>query len=110
MTDERWQSIVGQLKETYAISAEGKEDLDDRPGTCAFFCFVGPGEQKMRLERLTYAPVIGKRTSGGSRVGAAARVEYEYDEEKMIDRLALKRWNAVANDWDEVKAGAEALF
>jgi hypothetical protein len=108
VTDEKWQTIVNQLKETYTILDEGREDLEDRPGSREFFCFVGPGDQKMQIERLSYPPVTGKKTRGGSRVGAASSVEYEYSETDIVHRIVLYRWDDATQEWEEVRGGADA--
>jgi hypothetical protein len=110
MTDDKWLTILERVKEQFSVLDEGVEEFDDRPGTMAFMTFVGPGDQKMRVERMVYPPVIGKNTSGSRRIGSDTRVEYQYSDTDMVDRLGVSRWSNADDAWVEVKGDMGTAF
>ncbi len=104
MTDERWQEVVGHIKDTFNVLEEGKYDRDGMPGFVEFICFIAPEDKKMKLERVTHPLVTGKKTLGSRRIGGSTSVEYEYSDTEMVHKISAWQWDAVNNAWQEIKA------
>ncbi len=106
MTDERWQDVVGKIKDTFTVLEEGKVEVTDMPGYSEFICFMGPGGKKMKLERVSHPLVTGKKTMGSRRIGGSTAVEYQYSDTEMVHKVHAWQWSDSANDWEEMRASA----
>lgn len=76
MQDEKWQDILGKVKDNFEVLDENKEDLDPGPGFVEYIVFSGP-LGKIRLERTTKPVVLEKKGIGSRRIGSQASVEYK---------------------------------
>lgn len=101
MKRERWDDLVATIKDSYPVSNEGHERLEDRPGEREFIEFNGP-IGKVRLELLTTPIVTGSKGMGGHKVGAATAIRYEYSQEEKAVKFLAYRW--VDGDWQPIDA------
>lgn len=104
MTDDRWQEVMGMVKDKFPILEQGKTELPDRPGQAEFICFMGPGEKKMKLERVSHPLVTGKKTMGSRRVGGTTSVEYQYSDTEMVHKMHAYQWDTITDTWQEINA------
>lgn len=102
MTDERWQQVVGHIKDTFQVLEEGKNPLEDRPGSSEFICFMGPEKKKMKLERITHPVVTGKKTLGSRRIGGTTSVEYEYSDTDVVQRIQAWQFDDAQQQWQQI--------
>ncbi len=109
MNDERWNSILGQLKDSNAITIvdEGVEDLseEDGLGTVAFVEFEGPMGH-MRLEHTTRPLILDRKTHGSKRIGSHTDVQYVYSDTEVTQKFAVYKYDDAADDWQELKIEA----
>lgn len=103
MTKERWDDIVNTIRDSYAITNEGHQPLEHRPGTMDFVEFDGP-VGKTRLELITTPVVTGTKGMGGHKVGAATAVRYEYSAEETAIKFLAYRW--VDGEWQPIDASS----
>lgn len=104
MTDERWQDIIGKIKDNFEFLDQRIEDLPEEmgPGSVEIIEFVGP-LGKMRLERTTQPLVIDKKTIGSRRIGSDTKVEYIYSDTEKIHKFKAFKWDDDKNDWLEME-------
>jgi len=104
MTDERWQEIIGQIKDKFEVLNQSTENLPEEigRGVAEIIEFIGP-MGKMKLERTTQALVLGKKTIGSKRIGSQTAVEYLYSDTEKVHKFRAYRWDENNNDWQELK-------
>ncbi|MFA5051695.1 MAG: hypothetical protein WC544_01370 [Patescibacteria group bacterium] len=102
MNDERWQDIIGKVKDGFEVIENATQDLDPGPGSVEFIIFQGP-LGKMKLERTTKPLVLDKRAIGSKRMGSQATVQYVYSETEQTHTFKAFRW--AENGWQEMEAG-----
>ena len=103
MTDERWQDILGQIKDKFEVIDHRTQDLpeDAGPGSVEIIEFTGP-LGKMKLERTTQPLVIDKKTIGSRRIGSQTKVDYIYSETEKVHKFKAYRWSEDDNGWVEM--------
>ena len=104
MTDERWENIIGRIKDKFEGIDQRTEDLPEEagPGTVEIVEFKGPLGQ-MKLERTTQPLVIDKKTIGSRRIGSDTTVEYIYSDTEKIHRFKAYRLDPDNEVWVEMK-------
>jgi hypothetical protein len=85
MTLEKWQELVGRLKDTFPIIREGSDDLEP-VGTADFIEFQAPLGH-LRLEFVRKPVKIGEHGVGSRRIGSNVQLEAEYSDEDTIQTL-----------------------
>lgn len=104
MLPEKWQQIVGKIKDNFKVEADGKESFEDEGGLeVEYIIFSGP-LGRMKLEFITKPAVIDKKTKYSNRVGAETVVEYVYSQTEKNHRLKAFKWDEGINDWLEMEA------
>jgi hypothetical protein len=106
MTKERWNDIVGQVKDNFSIEEEGKEELPEEEGVGDryFVVFTGP-LGRMMLELVERPVILDKKTIYSNRIGSQTQVEYVYSEDEKTYKMHAYRWDEAANEWMEMEAG-----
>jgi hypothetical protein len=110
MTDERWQEIIGQVKDKFKPVEHRVEDLPEEmgPGTVEVVEFMGP-LGKMRLERTTQPLVVGKKTIGSKRIGSQTTVEYVYSDTEKVHKFKVYRYDENDDNWIEMEMNREQM-
>ncbi len=104
MTTEKWQQIVGNIKDNFKVEEGGKESLEDEGGTeVDFIIFQGP-LGRMKLEFISKPVVLDRKTKYSNRVGAETVVEYVYSSDEKSHKLKVYKWDEAVNDWTEMEA------
>lgn len=104
---ERWQNIIGRLKDSFKVEEEGEEHSDEAGGTEEkLIIFHGP-LGRMKLALIVKPVVLGKKTTYSRRIGASTAVEYLYGEEKTC-KLKAYLWEEKEGEWREIEAGSFA--
>lgn len=111
MTDERWQEIIGHIKDHFTLTNQRTEDLseDMGPGTVEIIEFDGP-LGKMRLERTTKPLITGRKSIGSRRIGSQATVEYQYSDTEQTHKFNVYKYDPTADAWEEMKAERGEMF
>ncbi|MFH1207585.1 MAG: hypothetical protein V1668_03180 [Patescibacteria group bacterium] len=104
MNDERWQDIVGKIKDGFEVIEHRTETLDPDPGTVELIIFNGP-LGRMKLERTTKPLVLDKRAIGSKRMGSQATVQYVYSDTETTHAFKAFKWDAGQDDWVEMEVG-----
>ncbi len=108
MTKEKWQEIVGKVKDSFELEDEGGEHLEDEGGVdIEYIIFTGP-LGRMRLEFITKPVILDKKTTYSRRIGSETAVDYIYSETEKSEKLNAYKWNDTINDWQEIEAGSFA--
>jgi hypothetical protein len=105
MSPEKWQQLVGKIKDNFAVEENEKLHLDEAGGTeVEYIIFKGP-LGRMRLEFITKPLVIDKKTKYSNRLAAETVVEYVYSPNEKNYRLKAYKWDEAVNDWSAMEAG-----
>lgn len=106
MTEERWEQIVGQIKDNEKLELidERCEDLPEEagPGSVEIIEFIGP-LGKMKLERTTQPLIIDKKVLGSRRIGSDSTIEYKYSDTEKVHRFTAYRMDPDDEIWVEMK-------
>jgi len=109
MTVEKWQAIVGKIKDNFQVEENGKDNLEDEGGTeIEYIIFQGP-LGRMKLEFISKPVVLDRKTKYSNRVGAETVVEYVYSPDEKSHKLKAYKWDEGINDWIEMEAKKFAL-
>ncbi|OGF24297.1 hypothetical protein A3H66_02070 [Candidatus Falkowbacteria bacterium RIFCSPLOWO2_02_FULL_45_21] len=104
MTSEKWQQIVGNIKDNYEVEECEKRYLEEQGGVeVEYIIFKGP-LGRMKLEFITKPAVIDKKTKYSNRLGAETVVEYVYSPKEKSHKLKAYKWDEAINDWLEMEA------
>ncbi|MDD4332886.1 MAG: hypothetical protein PHT51_02130 [Patescibacteria group bacterium] len=102
MTPEKWQSIVGNVKDKFEVLEYDKEHLDEEGGIdIEYIIFNGP-MGKMRLEFIAKPVVLDKKTTYSNRIGSETKIDYIYSDAEKSHQLLTYKWDETANDWVEI--------
>ncbi len=105
MTDEKWESIIAQIKDNFEVLDQRTEDLSDEAGpgsSVEIIEFKGP-LGRIKLERTTKPLVIDKKTIGSRRIGSQTTVEYIYSDTEKIHKFNAYRFDPNNEVWVEMK-------
>ncbi len=111
MTQERWQEIVGMIKDNFGILKQEVSDLpeEDGGGEVEIIEFKGP-LGLMRLEYTSRPLVLGKKTFGSKRIGSQATVEYQYSDTEKTHKLTVYKYDEPNDNWIEMEKGKGEMF
>lgn len=102
MLPEKWENVVGNIKDNFTINDEGKSHIDEEGGVdIEFIEFEGP-LGLMRLEFISRPVVLDKKTIYSRRIGSDTKVDYVYSETEKSHKLIIYKWDDNENDWLEV--------
>ena len=109
MTDERWQQVIGHIKDNFELLSENTENLPEEQGkgTVEIIEFNGP-LGKMKLERTTQPLVLDKKTIGSRRIGSETAVQYIYSDTEKVHRFKAYNWNEDDERWVEMEMKRES--
>ncbi len=106
MTPEKWQNILGNIKDNFTVENEGKTHLDEEGGiNIEYIEFKGP-LGRIRLEYIIKPVVLDKKTIYSRRIGSETAVDYVYSEDEKSYKLIAYKWDEGSNEWMEMDAGA----
>jgi len=104
MFPDKWQKLVGNIKDNFKVESDGKEPLEeDGGGEIEYIIFLGP-LGRMKLEFITKPVVLDKKTKYSNRFGAETVVDYIYSPDEKNHKLKAYKWDEGANDWLEMEA------
>lgn len=104
MTREKWQTILGNIKDNFKIEEEGSEFVDEEGGvSIEFIIFDGP-LGRMRLEFVSKPLVVDKKTTYSKRIGSETKIDYVYSDSEKSENLTAYKWDDSQDDWVEMEA------
>lgn len=99
MLPERWQTLVGDLKDKFEIEEQGNEHLDEEGGVdIEYLIFKGP-LGLMRLEFVTKPVVLDKKTKYSNRFGAETKIDYIYSPDEKTHKLDIYKFDEATEEW-----------
>jgi hypothetical protein len=106
MIPEKWQSIVGNIKDNFKLEDEGKTHIEDEGGLdIEYIVFDGP-LGRMRLEYISKPVILDKKTTFSKRIGSETQIDYIYSGTEKTNTLIVYKWEEDKNDWTEIDAGS----
>lgn len=103
MLPEKWQEIIGRIKDSFKVEASGAERIEDGGGDIEYIIFNGP-LGRMKLEFISRPVILDKKTKYSRRLGAQTVVEYIYSPDEKSHKLKVYKWDEALNDWLEMEA------
>jgi hypothetical protein len=104
MNLEKWQDILGNIKDNFKYENESEEHLDDEGGVDVHSIeFQGP-LGRMRLEYISKPVILDKKTTYSKRIGSETQVDYVYSDTEKSGKLMIYKWDESQDDWVEVDA------
>ena len=102
MTYERWQSLVGEIKDRFSDVNTSKADLAEGPGHKEVVAFKSPAGQ-VKLELIVKPRIVGRKSIYSNRIGSSTTVEYEYDTDDKVLVMRAFKFSEQTKDWEEIK-------
>jgi len=104
MSPEKWQTILGQIKDNFEVVEEGAYKEDEEGGKeIEFIVFFSP-IGKVKLEFITKPAVIDRKVIYSNRIGSQTQVEYIYSPDEKVFKLAAYQWDDDLDEWQEIKS------
>ncbi len=104
MMPEKWEQIVGNIKDNFKVEDSGKEFFEDDGGVeVEYIIFDGP-LGKMKLEFIAKPVVLDRKTKYSNRFGAETIIDYVYSNEEKSHKLKAYKWDSALSDWSEIEA------
>jgi len=104
MTPEKWQNILGNIKDNFEYENESKEHLDEEGGIDIESIEFKSPMGRIRLEYVTKPIVLEKKTTYSKRIGSDTKIDYVYSPDEKTCRLIAYKWNEESKDWEEMDA------
>lgn len=105
MLEEKWQNVIGNIKDNFPVEDFGTEHIDEEGGIdIDYIVFIGP-LGKMRLELVTKPVILDKKTNYSKRIGSETQVTYIYSETEKSSKLTAYKWDENDEVWVEIEAG-----
>jgi hypothetical protein len=103
MTDEKWEQLTGQIKDSFTVleNEKRKEELEGE--TTEELIFENPAG-KMKLVRNVRPRVLEQKAMYSGRKGATADVENIYSDTETVDKVML--FKEEGGDWEEIDVSA----
>lgn len=102
MIFEKWQDILGNIKDKFEVENEGKEHIDEEGGIdieyIVFKCPFG----RMRLEYIGRPVILDKKTTFSRRIGSETQINYIYSEDEKSFKFIAYKWSDDENEWIEI--------
>jgi len=108
MTPEKWLDTKNTIKDKFEVQEEGDLHLDEEGGIDIEFIEFESPMGKIRLEYVSRAVVLDKKTNYSKRIGSETQVEYVYSEDEKSHSMIAYKWNEAGEDWDEIESSALA--
>lgn len=104
MLPEKWQEIIGKIKDNFKVEASGLERLETGDSAdIEYIVFNGP-LGRMRLEFISRPVILDKKTKYSRRLGARTIIDYVYSPDEKYYKLKAYKWDEALNDWLEIEA------
>ena len=102
MAPEKWESIIGNIKDKFSVLDEGKEHIDDEGGVDIYYIeFEGP-LGRIRLEFVQKPVILDKKTIYSKRIGSETKVDYIYSETEKSAKMTAYKWSEDNDEWQEI--------
>jgi hypothetical protein len=104
MQPEKWQQIIGNIKDNFKVEENEKEHIDEEGGMdVEYIIFKGP-LGRMRLEYISKPVILDRKTKFSNRIGSETVVEYVYSADELSHKLRAYKWDEAQGDWVEMEA------
>jgi len=103
MTDEKWEQLTGQIKDSFTVLEDNKREEELEGETTEELVFENE-TGKMKLVRNVRPRVLEQKSMYSNRKGATADVENVYSDTETVDKVMLFREEA--GGWEEIDVSA----
>lgn len=104
MSPDKWQRIVGNIKDKFEVHDEGQEHYDDEGGVDIDYIEFTSPMGKMRLEYIVKPVILDKKTHYTRRIGSETAVDYVYSQDEKSHQMKAYKWDEAEDDWVEIEA------
>lgn len=104
MTNEKWQNILGNIKDNFKYENEFKERLDEEGGIDIESIEFQSPMGRIRLEHITKPVVLDRKTTYSKRIGSETKIDYIYSPDEKVQKLIAYRWDEGQDNWAEIDA------
>ncbi len=102
MSPEKWENILGNIKDSFEYENESEEHLEDEGGVDIHSIeFQGP-LGRMRMEYILKPVILDKKTIYSNRIGSETKIDYVYSETEKSNLLMVYKWDESQDDWVEI--------
>ena len=104
MTKEKWQNILGNIKDKFNVLEHESEHVEEEGGIDVEYIVFNSPLGKVRLEHVEKPVVLDKKTTYSNRIGSETKVDYVYSEEEKSSQMIAYKWNDEEDEWEEMDA------
>lgn len=102
MTLEKWNQIVGQIKDGFEVEEHNSYHLEEQGGTDVEYIIFFSPLGRVKLEFISKPVVLDKKTNYSRRIGSDVNVEFIYSEEEKTYAMKAYQWDKDNEDWCEI--------
>jgi hypothetical protein len=108
MTDDKWLDLVARLEDSGKIEERGTDEFEDHPGKVDWFIISSPlGD--VRISRTSEPRKIAEKAIYSKRGGSTSAIQKSYDENDIVHRFTIEKYDDVLDDWQEIDAQSLGL-
>lgn len=102
MLPEKWENLVGNIKDKFEVEKHETKHLDECGGTDIDSIIFQSPIGRTKLEFITKPVVLDKKTTYSRRIGSGSAEEYVYSEDEKTNRMKAFKWDG--EEWVEISA------
>jgi len=102
MAPEKWQSILGNIKDKFNVLNEGEEHLEDEGGVDISYIEFESPLGLVRLEFIEKPVILDKKTTYSKRIGSETKIDYIYSETEKSSKMMAYKWSEDNEEWEEI--------
>ncbi|MEA2113576.1 MAG: hypothetical protein U9P63_02900 [Patescibacteria group bacterium] len=104
MTSEKWENLVGNIKDDFKVEEHKSEHFDEHGGTDIESIIFKSPLGRTKLEFITKPVVLDKKTIYSRRIGSGSAEEYIYSKDEKSHKMTASKWDENENEWVEINA------
>ena len=102
MTPEKWDNLVGQVKDNFSVEEHDSYHLEENGGTDVDYIIFSSPLGRTKLEFISKPVVLDKKTNYSRRIGSDVNVEFVYSQEEKTYTMKAYQWNREEEEWTEI--------
>lgn len=103
MLPEKWNDVVGRIKDKFEISDNGKIEIEEEGGMIIEFIEFQSPMGRTRLEFVKKPVILDRITNFSKRIGSDTSVKYVYSTDEFSHTMVAYKWDVALDDWVEME-------
>ncbi len=102
MLQEKWETILANIKNNFKVEEYDKVEYDEFGGTIIEYVVFESNLGKIKLEFTSKPVVINKKTHYSKRAGSDVLVDYVYSKTDRTNHMNAYKLNDIEDEWIKI--------